>query len=174
MEPENVLLNVYDMHWSNYLTDWLGLGCYHSAVEVYKREYAFGGGDTPKTGIFVTAPRQLEKEIEELKYKMTIFLGTTTLSEDEVQELALSLACNYSARSYHLLEKNCNHFSEDFAKRLCGVDINFPIWVNKLAAYAKTVPWLIPSTHLNPPTSPPLPENTENACESYTSVNGKN
>jgi hypothetical protein len=90
MEPENVLLNVYDMHWSNYLTDWLGLGCYHSAVEVYKRgkvypvimalkvlkksyltEYAFGGGDTPKTGIFVTAPRQLEKEIEELKYKFS-------------------------------------------------------------------------------------------------------
>ncbi len=37
-----VILNIYDMFWTNDYTANVGLGVYHSGREVYGREYAYG------------------------------------------------------------------------------------------------------------------------------------
>jgi len=44
---EPVILNVYDMFWTNDYTGNMGLGVYHSGLEVYGREYAYGGHPFP-------------------------------------------------------------------------------------------------------------------------------
>ena len=49
---EPVILNVYDMFWTNDYTGNIGLGVYHSGLEVYGREYAYGGHPFPFSGIF--------------------------------------------------------------------------------------------------------------------------
>ena len=54
---EPVILNVYDIFWANEYTENIGLGVYHSGLEVYGREYAYGGHPFPSSGIFDTAPR---------------------------------------------------------------------------------------------------------------------
>ncbi len=39
---EPVILNIYDMFWTNGYTANVGVGVYHSGLEVYGREYAYG------------------------------------------------------------------------------------------------------------------------------------
>lgn len=48
-----------------------------------------------------------------------------------------NLASDYHGDTYHLISKNCNHFTDDVALRLTGKQI--PGWVNRLAKLGKTV-----------------------------------
>ena len=54
----SVILHVYDLHDANNYLHSVGLGAYHSGVEVFGVEYAFGGSDVPGvTGIFESTPK---------------------------------------------------------------------------------------------------------------------
>src|SRR5688572_23716728 len=94
---EPVLLNVYDLsHWNHKLHG-LGLGIYHSGVQIYGKgecvrrpscrviliiggsEYTFGGGPTSATGIFSHPPHAIPNQLRE-----SIPLGVTSLTSDQV------------------------------------------------------------------------------------------
>lgn len=49
--------------------------------------------------------------------------------------LIIELGAHYSGKSYNIISKNCNHFGDEFAKRLCGKGI--PGWINRLAFFGK-------------------------------------
>ena len=49
------------------------------------------------------------------------------MSREEVHELVSKMGEEYKGNLYHLLQRNCNHFSEDFAYRLCQA--RTPNWV---------------------------------------------
>ena len=49
------------------------------------------------------------------------------MSREEVHELVSKMGEDYKGNLYHLLQRNCNHFSEDFAYRLCHA--RTPNWV---------------------------------------------
>ncbi|KAK9145010.1 hypothetical protein Sjap_004913 [Stephania japonica] len=53
-----VNLNVYDLHPINGSIYWLGLGLYHSGIQVHGVEYEFGGHVSPSTDIFRGKPRE--------------------------------------------------------------------------------------------------------------------
>ncbi|XP_023342865.1 desumoylating isopeptidase 2 [Eurytemora carolleeae] len=119
-----VILNVYDMFWTNDYTANVGVGVYHSGLEVYGREYAYGGHPFPFSGVFDIQPRDAK-----LLPRIQEFRGDR----------------------YHLMSKNCNHFTGAFSQILCGRDV--PGWVNRLAYMSTCVPFLqrcLPKEWLTP------------------------
>ncbi|XP_065867537.1 deSI-like protein At4g17486 [Euphorbia lathyris] len=122
-----VYLNVYDLTPINGYAYWLGLGVYHSGVQVHGIEYAFGAHEYPTTGIFEGEPKQCEG----FTFRKTILIGKTDFTSAEVRKVMEDLAQNYRGNAYNLITKNCNHFCNDACIRLTGNPI--PRWVNRLA-----------------------------------------
>ncbi|KAF4353500.1 hypothetical protein F8388_013792 [Cannabis sativa] len=122
-----VYLNVYDLTPINGYAYWLGLGVYHSGVQVHDVEYAFGAHDHATTGIFEVEP----KVCPGFTFRKSILIGRTDLGPKDVRTLMEKLAEEYSGNTYHLITKNCNHFCNDVCIRLTGKPI--PRWVNRLA-----------------------------------------
>ncbi|KAF5461364.1 hypothetical protein F2P56_017469 [Juglans regia] len=122
-----VYLNVYDLTPINGYAYWLGLGVYHSGVQVHDVEYAFGAHDHGTSGVFEVEP----KRCPGFTFRKSILIGRTDLGPKEVRAFMEKLAEGYCGNTYHLITKNCNHFCNDVCTRLTGKPI--PRWVNRLA-----------------------------------------
>ncbi|KAG0482014.1 hypothetical protein HPP92_010098 [Vanilla planifolia] len=122
-----VYLNVYDLTPLNGYAYWFGLGVYHSGVQVYGVEYAYGAHDHPTTGIFEMEPRSCPG----FAFRKSILIGKTDMEQREVRSLMEDFAEWYTGNTYNLISKNCNHFCNDACVRLTGISI--PRWVNRLA-----------------------------------------
>lgn len=135
-----VYLNVYDVtNLNNYLY-WLGLGIFHSAIEVYGVEYAFGAHDYSTSGVFEVEPRNCPGFI----FRRTISVGTTDKDPLEFREFIDDVARDYAGDSYHLISKNCNHFTNDVVVKLTKAPM--PGWVNRLANIGAFCSCLLPES----------------------------
>nr|XP_043607801.1 deSI-like protein At4g17486 isoform X2 [Erigeron canadensis] len=88
-----VFLNVYDLTSINGYAYWLGLGVYHSGVQVHGMEYAFGSHERETTGIFEGEPKQCEG----FAFRKQILVGWTEKNKKEVRKVMQDLAgslCN--------------------------------------------------------------------------------
>ncbi|CAK9180660.1 unnamed protein product [Ilex paraguariensis] len=122
-----VYLNVYDLTPINGYAYWVGLGVYHSGVQVHGVEYAFGAHEHPTTGIFEVEPKQCPG----FTFRKSILIGKTDMGPKEVRTFMEKLAEGYSGNTYNLITKNCNHFCNDACLQLTGKPI--PSWINRLA-----------------------------------------
>lgn len=182
-----VYLNVYDLIDHNDWTYWCGIGVFHSGVEVYGVEYAYGGheydapGDwrsgggeahasvlgcvlvwrarrrnrscpSPAAGVFATNPRQAPGTVT---FREAILLGETSLSARQVYAVVQELGQEFRGNAYHLLQQNCNTFSDALCYRLTGE--HAPPWVNRLANFAVALHCLLPQGWV-PPLRPPKAE----------------
>eukprot|EP01065_Artemidia_motanka_P006482 TRINITY_DN13191_c0_g1_i1.p1 TRINITY_DN13191_c0_g1~~TRINITY_DN13191_c0_g1_i1.p1 ORF type:complete len:299 (+),score=43.96 TRINITY_DN13191_c0_g1_i1:125-1021(+) len=128
----DVFLNVYDITGWNWLIGNMGLGAYHSGVEVYDGEYCFGRDVEGVTGVHCVRPRSYDQHV----YRETIHLGRTRLSRRAVERLVDDLAEEWQGSSYHVVRRNCNHFAEILSQRLLRDPgstryLEFPAWVNR-------------------------------------------
>ncbi|KAL3835492.1 hypothetical protein ACJIZ3_010228 [Penstemon smallii] len=133
-----VHLNVYDLTSVNGYAYWLGLGVYHSGVQVHGLEYAFGAHEFPTTGIFESEPKQCDG----FTFRKSILIGWTDLTPGEVKGAMDKLAEKYRGDAYNLITKNCNHFCNDACIKLTGNPI--PNWVNRLARIGTLCKCIIP------------------------------
>mgnify|MGYP001590196922 CR=1 FL=1 len=75
-------MNIYDVTKFNNVTELLGIGFYHTSVELYKHEFSYGGHDFDCSGIVcVEAGNNVG-----LTLKERLPMGITYYSEDEIDE----------------------------------------------------------------------------------------
>eukprot|EP00741_Cyanophora_paradoxa_P020814 tig00021312_g20093.t1 len=122
-----VYLNVYDLAKINEYTSTIGLGIFHSGVEVLGKEYSFGGHEYSFTGVFDVPPRHAPQAI----FRESVLMGECDKSPMEVKQIIERLAQEYPGNTYSLVARNCNHFANDLCSKLVGKGI--PGYINRLA-----------------------------------------
>uniref|UniRef100_A0A5B6ZYE5 PPPDE domain-containing protein n=1 Tax=Davidia involucrata TaxID=16924 RepID=A0A5B6ZYE5_DAVIN len=146
-----IMLNVYDLTPLNHYTYLVGVGIFHSGIEVHGMEYGFGAHDFPVSGVFEVEPKSCPGFI----YRCSIPLGRINMAPSEFRMFIESIASDYHGDTYHLMSKNCNHFTDDISWRLTGRQI--PGWVNRLARLGTLCSCLLPES-LQVSTVKQLPE----------------
>jgi hypothetical protein len=126
-----VMVNVYDLSEVNEYARPLGIGIFHSGLVVHGREFSFGGHDYASSGIFETAPKAAPAPAI---FREEVYVGTTEMNPGEVSNLVGEMDDDFHGNTYHLLERNCNHFVEALCFELTGKMP--PGFINRLARTA--------------------------------------
>ncbi|CAK9022893.1 Deubiquitinase DESI2 (Desumoylating isopeptidase 2) (DeSI-2) (PPPDE peptidase domain-containing protein 1) (Protein FAM152A) [Durusdinium trenchii] len=101
-------------------------GALHAGVEVYGREWSYGGSSGSGTGIVCEVPRTNRKH----RYRESIPLGYTRLTKAEVALVLGDLVEVWRGEDYHWLNNNCLSFANAFCRKL-GVG-GIPAWIDRL------------------------------------------
>ncbi|KAI5594397.1 hypothetical protein POPTR_003G080300v4 [Populus trichocarpa] len=133
-------LNIYDLTPINNYLYWFGLGIFHSGIEVHGMEYGFGAHEYPTSGVFEVEPRSCPGFI----FRRSVLLGSTNMSRSEFRSFMEHLSAEYHGDTYHLIAKNCNHFTDEVCKRLTGKPI--PGWINRMARLGSFCNCLLPES----------------------------
>ena len=83
---------------------------WHTSLVVYGNEYFFGGG------ICIGQPKCTPYGIP---IKESVF-GKTKKTQEEFEKYLKSIDDKYNEQTYHLINNNCNHFTNDICIFLCG------------------------------------------------------
>jgi hypothetical protein len=84
------------------------------------------------TGVWEQEPRQ---EILGNKFREQIYVGICKKSDFEISSIIAEMKNEYQANTYHIIDRNCNHFADDLCMRLCGKHI--PGFINRVARIGK-------------------------------------
>jgi hypothetical protein len=99
INSEPVILHVYSISEGvNRFSLMVGLGLYHTAVEVYGQEHSFVGHPFKFTGIVSTIPKTAA-----YIYQEGLDMGRTKMTEQEVGICLKELGKIFTGSSYHLL-----------------------------------------------------------------------
>lgn len=105
-------------------------GIWHTGIVAFGREYYFGGG-------ICTDPPSMTPYGSPVD---TVSLGTTSKSADEFRDFLRSISGQFSMQTYHLLDNNCNNFSDECAKFLLESDTGIPAYIVDLPREAMDSP----------------------------------
>jgi hypothetical protein len=129
-----VILHVYDVgnnakvRGINSALPFVGMGgIFHGGIEVYGREYSFGGSPNNVCGVFACKPAGCPIHT----YRESIYLGDCCLDRHQVVAVLHRMKPEWMAPTYNLFSKNCCTFSNELATEL-GVG-GIPDWVLALA-----------------------------------------
>jgi deubiquitinase DESI2 len=138
----SVYVNIYDLSPANELIlHSLGLGMYHSGIEVLGCEYTFAAS----AGIFHHSPRDAGPQAQ---FRSQILIGTFEGGPAEVQTAirALESSERFGPDDYDILQNNCNTFANALCHQLCQTAL--PVYINRIANYGVFCKCLIPQSIL--------------------------
>jgi deubiquitinase DESI2 len=148
--PTKVYLNVYDLAPVNECLHPIGLGLYHTGVEILGSEYTFAS----QAGVFNHSP----KEVPQATFREQIYMGEFSGGHADIKTAVATLGDDqFGPNDYDILQRNCNHF----ASALCGklVQKANPAYINRLADIGSCFSCLIPKRFLqNAPVDKPTEE----------------
>ncbi len=113
----------------------LGLGAYHSGVEIGGLEYIYDGrASVDGRGVSWRMPYHHDEAfLVQMPLLARLRLGSSEYSAVEShQRLRVLADCDWKAHEYHFLEYNCNHWCTAAAREL-GLH-EPPPWLNRLAS----------------------------------------
>ena len=129
-----VWLNVYHLTCLNYLLQIIGVGIYHTALEIGSREYSFGATKDDTPGFYINKTGKISQL---LKLKEKIYMGNTIYKENNIEKLLALESPFWMGRTYDPFLKNCNHFTKSFLKVILFKNINYPEYINRICKYAQ-------------------------------------
>ena len=126
-----VKLNIYDLSPKNDYLHKIGFGLYHTSVEIQGLEYSFGGEGE---GIVVSSTPK-DVPIENAIFRESIEIGIFKGNYNDIQTVIEDLRTDdkFSPKSYDIMYKNCNHFTNALCWELLHKSI--PSYCNRLADY---------------------------------------
>lgn len=99
-KSETVFLNVYDLHpYNSYLPMF---GAYHTAVEIFGREYSFGFHSSDDTGVWSSAPKQVPNAV----FREQLEVGNIYLTLNQFNLILTQLKNEWTGNKYHLLKRS--------------------------------------------------------------------
>lgn len=104
-------------------------GIWHTGIVVYGKEYYYGGGIL--TDVPLRTPYGQPAETHKL--------GSTEIPQEMFEEFLNGIRGRYSMDKYHLLENNCNHFTNECSEFLLGKGI--PNHISGLPAEVLNTPF---------------------------------
>lgn len=137
-----VFVHVYDVSQENFIKklnrwtankkSWVKLGgIFHAGVEVFNLEWSYGATCTDTAvGVACNEPKQHPQH----RYRQTVFLGYTMLTNEDVAELLGQFIEEYPGDDYDLFRRNCCHFADEMCAKL-GVG-SIPGWIHRFAKIA--------------------------------------
>jgi len=139
LQSSRVLINVYDLNESNEYLYGVGLGLYHSGVQVGGLEWTFAS----QAGIFSTEP----KYAPGARFRESIDMGVFDGSSREVDLILDELRKEFRGSDYNILTKNCNAFASAFVHKL--VNRHPPAYINRMAEIGACFSCLLPPSLTN-------------------------
>lgn len=121
----------------------VGLGVYHTGVEVFGREYSYAGHyHTETTGLKESMPRDTSW-LNDAVFRERILIGYTKYTPVEVRQRFEEMKPSYLGPSYNVLDRNCNHFTDKFIRVLTKKEL--PPYVQRLMRVARKARPCLPS-----------------------------
>lgn len=99
-----------------------------------------------KTGVYYTTPLTSPPGAT---FKTSLLHGFTLRPDDEIDEIIREASEEFEGRSYNLLERNCNHFTDWLVEKLTGRKA--PSWLNRASRVGLALPCVVPRDWIAPP-----------------------
>ena len=125
------------------MLEWLGFGFYHSSIELYNHEFAYGGHDYDFSGIVCVEslddnakdPEKIKQQAAAsggLELKERIPIGITYYSMDEVDDIVIYFGNFWHGQDYDPFAQNCNSFAQKFVSHICDKEqFYYPSYINR-------------------------------------------
>ncbi len=120
---ERIFLNIYHLHkcLNTKCFKCCCMGVFHSGIEMFGVEIAFGGSPDSSTGIFMCSPMHSVSSShfgEQFELLSSTCVGYSKMTTSHFRKLIDMMAPDWPANSYNLIYRNCNHFVEAFLAQI--------------------------------------------------------
>lgn len=127
-EAEIVYLNVYNVSNFNSVVEFLGIGFYHTSVQVFSHEFSYGGHDFKTSGVVCVEAGNSAG----LTLKEKLPVGITYYNEEEVEDIVIQFGDFWLGSDYDPFNQNCNCFTQTLVSHLVNnEEFYYPSYINR-------------------------------------------